>query len=349
MTRDLWRLRARAGDARTRDYLNLLGSVLAVAVVGFIAAWLIVHRYYPGDAVNYFTAGDRLNHGQSLYAPLDLGQGPGYAAVAIFSPPLAGVLFRPIAALPWDLAIPAWVWIVGTIELGTILMLARRQPLAGIAITILGLAIMLAVLVGNLDCLVLAMCVLAYLRLEKGHEAQAGILLGIAASLKLTPLALVFWLFAAGHRRAGYAAVATGIVLAVVAMLGSSPDIFVQFTRVIVTNYGGIGGGAGPLSLSTIAASFGVPSALAVWLPRLALVSGFLGVVALRQRPAWAWAVATATMVFASPTVGAHAYALLLIAFAAFPSGPVVERPGGAGGDGATSADPGTLTYLAIP
>ena len=102
-------------------------------------------------------------------------------------------------------------------------------------------------------------------------RSSAGLLIGLVASLKLTPLILLWWALATGHRRVVVAGIGVGIVLAAVAILGSEPTIFMQFINVTLQNYNG---SDGPMSVAALGRGFGLAPSIAAWLPRLALVGG---------------------------------------------------------------------------
>src|SRR5439155_18905551 len=112
-------------DRRSRsDGARLRWSPLAIAMVGVALGTLAVFLIYyfqrgfiPGDATVYLAAGERLDAGHALYAlapgDRDPGLKPPYWTVPLLSPPLIGVVFRPLALLPW--AVGAYIFWAATL------------------------------------------------------------------------------------------------------------------------------------------------------------------------------------------------------------------------------------------
>ena len=288
--------------------LRLGAAAIGVAAVSLCIAIWVSTGPFPIDTAHYLGAGTRLNDALPLYAATD--QVGGYAQVAIFSPPLIAVLIRPLSMLPFDVATTVWVALMAICEFAALALLLRRSPGAtGIAMAVVAPAIALTVVVGNLDALVLLVLVTAWPLLRDGRGTAAALLLALVASLKLTPVALLWWLLVTGRRREFAIAAGACVALALVAMLGSEPLIFVRFIEVTLANYGG---SAGPLSLAGVGRGLGLDPSVAVWLPRLALVGGLVSIVAFRRHRGATYATAVATMVLASPVAAFHTPALLL-------------------------------------
>jgi len=317
-----WRSILRASLARVAPTpWRLLGW--GIAMVGLLtmfaafAIWLWLSRASgptPGDTHNYILAGLRLNVGHPLYA-----YGPGdehelpVSAYPLFSPPLMGVVFRLIVLLPANGQYIWWVSMV-VLELAAIIALVRRAPLVtGLALVPLSVSIGLAMQVGNVDCLVLSGLLLTWCRLVRGHDERAALAIGVLASLKLTPVVFVWWLFVTGRRRAAAIAVGCGAVLAVVAMLGSEPSIFLKFYQVTMANEAAP---AADYGLPGLASAIGLPAALAAWLPRAALLGGAVAMWMTRRRPGVSWVIGALLMWLASPVAALHTPALALVAIA---------------------------------
>ena len=260
-----------------------------------------------GDTIAYLWTGLRLNAGLPMYAPRDLG--PGYAPVEIFSPPLVGALFRPIVLLPNAQGI--WVGAMALVLGLTGVLIVLRVPPAGLIIVALAPEIGLSIMVGNIDAVVIAGLIATWWLLARGREREAGLLLGVLASLKLTPAAIVWWALVTGRRRTVGWSLASVAACALVAMLATEPLIYVRFVEVTLANYGGA---MGPASLGELGRTLGLP--FATWLPRVALVGGLALVWGVRKRPALAWTIAVVTMFLASPVAAWHALTLLLAGLA---------------------------------
>jgi hypothetical protein len=292
---------------------------IGLCFLGFVVWYLMSHALVgaPGrDIHNYILAGLRLNAGHPLYT---YGPGDerviddGSAAYALYSPPLVAVLFRLIVLLP---ANGEYVWWIAmdALELLALAMLIRRAPLlAGVALIVLGVPIGVLLEFGNVDCLVAFGMLVAWRWLVDGHDERAAILIAVLASLKLTPIIFVWWLWLTGRRRAAVVAIGIGIVCALVAMLGSEPLIMAKFVQVTTSNVAGPATTTGAAGLADI---LGLPSALYAWLPRVILVSGIGAMWVLRRRPGISFAIGASLMWLASPIASVHTPALLLVALA---------------------------------
>jgi hypothetical protein len=305
---------------------------MGVCFAGYVFWYLMSHALAgaPGrDIHNYILAGLRLNEGHPLYTygPGDerIPSGNGFAEYALYSPPLVGVLFRLIVLLPAN-GMYVWWIAMAALEVLTIGLLISRAPLlTGVALIVLSVPIGVLLEFGNVDCLVAFGALTAWRWLVDGHDERAAILIGVLASLKLTPVILVWWLYVTGRRRAAAVAVATGVVCALVAMAGTEPLIMAKFAEVASANVGGPATLPGPALLGT---TLGLPAAAEAWLPRIALVLGIGAMWILRRRPGTAFAIGASVMWLGSSVASVHTPALMLIALfpVAFPMArPLVE------------------------
>ena len=315
-----------------RQAILTIGILSLVYVTWF---WLShASSQTPGDTLNYILAGLRLNAGHSIYTygpgdPHSLVVETGGADYAIFSPPLIAVVFRAIVLLP---ANGQYIWwaSMNALELLAVIALVRRAPfVTGLALIPLSISVGMAMQVGNIDCLVLAGLLLAWCQLVRGHDDRAAVVIGVLASLKLTPIIFVWWLFVTGRRRAAGVAVGCGILLAFVAMLGSEPSIFLKFYQVTTANLTAPLSDLGPPGL---ARAIGLPAVVVAWLPRAILLGGAGIMWATRRRPGVSWAIGALLMWLGSPVIARHTLALALAAIAplAWPMvrGPVGISPG---------------------
>lgn len=201
-----------------------------------------------------------------------------------------------------------------SVGLAIVWSLRRRPIVTGLAMVLLWFPIDLAIVVGNVDAFIVLALIVIWEIQDRGHQASAEILLGFIASLKLTPVAIVFWAFATGKIRMATVAILTMVALVPVTMGLTEPDMFLQFARVTLFNFAG---SPGLFSLAAIGGAIGIAPDVSVWLPRVGLVLGLLAILLLRRRSALAWAVAILTMIFGSPLTAFHTPALLLAAPAA--------------------------------
>ncbi|MFE0592074.1 glycosyltransferase 87 family protein [Micromonospora echinospora] len=199
--------RTPGGGAAGVLLLTVGASVTAIVAVQWVAtrtgsAWV------PGGdlAVYRAAAGAVLDGGSPYEVSLD---GYGFAY-----PPFAALVLTPLAHVgpavgywAWTalsaLAVPAVVWLVvdqvaphrhgsGLLAAGTAVVL----PLSPVAGTLL---------LGNVNLLLLALVLVDLLR---PHRCR-GVLIGIAAGIKLTPLVVVAYLLLTGRTRAGVTALLT--------------------------------------------------------------------------------------------------------------------------------------------
>ncbi len=312
---------------------RLVALVMVGISAGLLAAVLAVYftrGFIPGDAVVYLAGGERLNAGHPLYAisPGDrpLGIKPPFWTVPLLSPPLIAVLFRPLALLPPDAGAYVW-WLASMAAIGWVLIeFWRRRPvMTSLAVLALVVPITYEIGVGNVNAFLLLGSVLIWRWSVSGREAPAGAIAAFITLLKISPIVLCWWLFTQAKWRAVVAGLAVGSALVLVSVLGAGLDAhirFVEITRDTATI------GASELSLAGLAKAVGVPATIANILPTAALVTGLLGVLLLRTRPAWAYSLAVATMVVGSPVVNINSYALLLgcLAPAIWPMETVLSR-----------------------
>jgi hypothetical protein len=297
--------------------LSVTIAVIGLASLGLqVSGWLNPSFAPTQDTHNYVLAGLRLNADHPLYG-YGLGDEHlawlGEADYPLFSPPLIAVLFRPIVLLPGQ---GAYIWwaAMDILELAAVFALVWRRPLvSGVFLIPISLFISTAMSLGNVDCMVVAGLLLTWYWLVQGHDDRAALLIGFLASLKLTPAIFVWWLLVTGRWRAVGVALACGIVLALVAMLGSEPLIFAKFYEVTMANLASPVSNLGPLGL---ARAIGVPEFAIAWLPRAILVTGAALMWATRRRPGLSWALGALLMWIGSPTVALHTPALMLVGLA---------------------------------
>jgi hypothetical protein len=212
---------------------------------------------------------------------------------------------------------------MAALEVLTIGLLIRRAPLlTGVALIVLSVPIGVLLEFGNVDCLVAFGTLTAWRWLVDGHDDRAAILIGVLASLKLTPVILVWWLYVTGRRKAAAVAVATGVACTLVAMAGTEPLIMAKFAQVATANVAGPATLPGPALLG---APLGLPDAAVAWLPRISLVLGIGSMWILSRRPRMAFAIGASVMWLGSSVASVRTPALMLIAL--FPVAFPMARP----------------------
>jgi hypothetical protein len=265
-----------------------ISSILAWQAFGFDWA------RSDGDPWNYLAAGERLNAGHPLY---ELSPGdrpvviaPPYWTVPLLAPPPIAVFWRPLALLG-ESSMLLWglTGLIGV--LGSAIFLARRGALLVVAILATDLA--LTVLSGNASALILPMLIGAWA--YRDRPWIVGALVAIAGAVKLLPVVLVLWLVVTGRRKAVFAALAVGVAILVVSLLGAGPDALVAWFESART--------AAP-SPNSVAALTGLPT----W---LVVVAFAVPIVLLGRWDRWSFAAAILATAFATPAYYFSAWALL--------------------------------------
>ncbi|MFD4638620.1 glycosyltransferase 87 family protein [Lentzea sp. NPDC058436] len=192
-----------------------LPALLAAATGVLAVVWWVLDRPLGVDSGVYRAGALALLRGQSLYAPLTAI--PDWSPALPFTyPPIAAVVFLPLAVLPVQLA-----W--GVLAAGTVLALRTSVRLVGGAWWVLPLLLFLepvwrTIGLGQVNALLMALVLVDVLALRGSRFA--GVLVGVAAAVKLTPLVFVAHLFLTGRPRDAVRALAvfaglgvTGFVL----------------------------------------------------------------------------------------------------------------------------------------
>jgi alpha-1,2-mannosyltransferase len=189
-----------AGQVLRRASVVLAAVVAVGAVVFWLAGWPL-----GLDCAVYRAGALAVLHGTPLYGTLPFL--PPWATGMPFTyPPLAGIVFVPLAWLPpqvfWGVLAVASILAVGVVLTKAIGPVADRWPrLAVVAVGAGSLAlepVWRGIGFGQLDAVLMALVVLDVLVLPESR--WRGVLIGLAAAIKLTPLVFVLHLFVIGRR-----------------------------------------------------------------------------------------------------------------------------------------------------
>jgi hypothetical protein len=164
-----------------------------------LASWFLL--WSPADGGAYFDAAFRLTHGQPLYPPIN----PEAHEVFRYAPWFA-VAWIPLTLLPRDVALHAWSLAMLGCAVAAVCPLLRRPTWARVALAaLIGQTLIETAMFGNAHPAVVALLVWTVGR--RSFPAWVG----VAASLKLVPLAFaVVW---AGRRQRARAAIAVGVAV----------------------------------------------------------------------------------------------------------------------------------------
>src|SRR5437870_10851373 len=132
-----------------------------------------------------------------------------------YSPTFA-LLFAPLAYLPFALAFLCWS-LLNALLLWYALERLLPQRQATLAISLLYLEVLFAMQYGQSNALVAALMVLAFVALERGRQPEAAIEVGLGASIKLFPLALLP-IVVCHPRRARFGLLFLGVATALVVL-----------------------------------------------------------------------------------------------------------------------------------
>ncbi len=324
------------GRVGARWHAPIAVATAALAIVAILASFWLSIADAPkvaADGYTYLAAGERLNAGHHLYELRDgdrwIWINPPLWTVPLLSPPLIGVLWRPLALLPADSGLVLWqVLTIGTI-LGTVAALMIRLPVRASL-----LAILLAVPIGfemdvaNVNGLLLGGYVLTWWLFAR-HRDVLGLLVAAMAAVKIAPAVLAWWLITQRRWRAVAWFFAGCVVFLALGIVGSSLEMHLRYLSIASQT---VGGANSNLSLAGIGSALGLPTEVASLLPKAALAVGGLAIWAVRERPGLAFAIAIATAIFGSPVVNFNTLALLMATLAplAWPIGePRSERSPG--------------------
>lgn len=312
--RVMWRL----GPSR------VLRAVLTFLWVGFLIQAITTSRPdllrpsdLGSDTSNYAAAATRLIDGHALYhlgpgdRPAPLDDPPAWSGVPLLSPPPMAVLWVPLAMLPPVIGCELW-WASGlaAMFLVVLLLIWRAPPWAGLVLVSMMPWLAITAWSGNVNAFLPA-GVWVIWRLARGRPALAGIVAGVLAAVKVTPVVLCGWMVGRSPRTGSWG-VLLGVLGAVaLSVLIAGPSAW--------RDYGGI-------ARSTAAAPslLSIPGLLTqVGLrPELAAMSGPLIVAIvvlvswrLPGRPALTFAIAAVLSVVVTPVARLETIALAATAF----------------------------------
>jgi alpha-1,2-mannosyltransferase len=201
------RLRASLPDAWVWGVV--LVGVSAIVWVLALRAW----HWYMGDLIVYRAGSNAFLHGHDLYTVVS-----GRHDLHFTYPPFAAIVLSPLAMLPLAGAKAVLSALTfGALATSLVIVARRLEDEAGPFHPIVIPAVLAASLwlepvratfdFGQINALVMVLVVVDVLAVRQNRFG--GALLGVAAAIKLTPLAFVPYLFLIGRRRAAGVATAT--------------------------------------------------------------------------------------------------------------------------------------------
>jgi alpha-1,2-mannosyltransferase len=226
--------------------------------------------------------------GQTLLDGLPLYEGADPATVLPFTyPPFAALLFVPLTVLPWPVLVAVW----SVASFAALVLVCRLYGVRGRWLPVGAAAASLALepvwstfALGQVNLFLL---LLVSADLLRGVDRRwGGVLIGIAAGIKLTPLIFIVFLVLIGRRDVALRALAAGAVTVAVGFVAVPKDA-VEFWTHAVLDPGRVGGvpfARNQSVLALLTRLFGEEPSNLVWL----LVAGPLALgVLLLARSAW--------------------------------------------------------------
>ena len=277
---------------------------IAVAVIWALGGirMLLFHLSYDpfADIHIYYDAAARLNAGLPLYPP----GGRIY-------PPLFSILFRPLALLPFEVAVVIWEGILLAALGLTLWLIGIRRPATWWAVLVLSIGIAWTLAIGQVEAIVTLLLAIG-----------SPFTVAVAGTIKIYPLAVgVYWLARRDWRSLGrLVAWTTGLVLL---QLVLDPANTLAFPATLspgqVASEIGSEGNLSPFVLSPL-----------LWAAAVAIEV----VVAFRLgRTRWGWPAAVGLAVLAPPRVFSYNLMTLLACLGGPDRGRVPPDPTGRPGD----------------
>jgi alpha-1,2-mannosyltransferase len=239
-----------ASETRTG---RVLAGGLALLVLGFgVLAWL-AGWHLGADSAVYRAGALTLVHGDPLYTRDVLTALPDWVRLPFTYTPAAAPLFLPLALVPSGL-----VWgvlaVLSVVALMVVITVVSSSPgrspqlwvkswwalPAGTAIALALEPVWKTLFLGQINLILLAFVVLDVLVLSARGSRWAGVLIGVAAAIKLTPLIFVPHLFFTGRWKDGLRALGTFVVLEA-AMFAVIPVDAARFWRDSATDPSRVG------------------------------------------------------------------------------------------------------------
>ncbi|HYQ65555.1 glycosyltransferase 87 family protein [Actinophytocola sp.] len=230
--------------ARPRLVLALFAVPVGVLAAG-VVSWAIDWRLGVDSAV-YRSGAVALLTGEPLYDHMSLSAEPPWARLPFTYPPTGALLFIPLALFATQIS-----WgVLGALSVLALALVVRvaiqnvpSRPTwmtparTTVAVTVLALGlepVWRTLLLGQINIILMALVVVDVLLLKRSRYL-GGVLVGVAAVVKLTPLIFVPHLWLTGRRKDAVTAVATFGLLQLL-IFAIIPHDFTRFWSVAVTN-----------------------------------------------------------------------------------------------------------------
>lgn len=220
----------------------LFAVPFALVVTGVIC-WLIDWRLGV-DSTVYRSGAVALLHGEPLYDAMSLSGEPPWARLPFTYPPTAALLFVPLALFPTQVS---WglLGAVSVLSLALVIALCVRampnrpswltpnRTAMVLSVVALGIEpVWRTILLGQINLVLMALVVVDALVLR--GRRYGGVLTGVAAAVKLTPLIFVPYLLLTGRRADALRALATFVALQGLLLLLSPHDVTSYWAHAVI-------------------------------------------------------------------------------------------------------------------
>ncbi|TCO65634.1 glycosyltransferase 87 family protein [Actinocrispum wychmicini] len=296
----------------------VLGLVAAAYVVWGVVTW-VQNLPNGGDTAVYQAGAASLLHGFPLYDNDILPTEPGYARLPFTYPPVAALLFTPLVIVPPQVAWGIMNALSVLALVGVVYVVLRKVPRRpswlrpewGAVLLGLGLLLTEPVRVnlgyGQINLLLMALVVLDVL----APTRFGGVLVGVAAAVKLTPLIFVVHFLLVGRKRDALRAAGTFVGLQALMFAIAPHDAYRFWTHTVFdssrigpTNWSWNQSLGGMIRRFSEQASWSQPVAYGIGL--VLAVGAAVLVRRYRDRPAWAMLVTGYLALLVSPVSWVH-------------------------------------------
>jgi alpha-1,2-mannosyltransferase len=296
--------------------------LVAVAVVAYVVWGVVAYvQGLPmgGDTAVYRAGASALLHGIPLYDTDTLPAEPWFAQLPFTYTPFAALLFLPLVVVPSQVAwgILGALTVVGMV--GVAYLVLRSMPRLpswlrpGWGAVVIGLALLVTEPVrvnigyGQINMLLLALIAVDVLVVTR----WSGVLVGVAAAVKLTPLIFVAYFLLVGRVKDAVKAAGTFVVLQALMFVIAPHDAYRFWTHTVFdssrigpTNWIGNQSLGGVVKRFSEQASWSQPVAYAVGL--LVAVGGAVLVRRFRDRPVYGLLITGYLALLISPVSWIH-------------------------------------------
>lgn len=289
-------------------------ALVGLAVVNLAAVAWVLHSAYRMDLDVYRVAVDVWWHGGDLYGELPRLQNGGH--LPYLYPPVAVVVLAPFAVVPFWLASAVFA-LVTLAALALVLVVVLRaldvRPTALLVGALLPMTLALepvreTLYFGQINALLMALVVADCL--VRAPRWPRGVLVGIAAAIKLTPAVFVLFFLLRGDRRAALTAGVSFLCATAVGFLVSWSNSVRFWTHEVFysSQFRGMSNELNQ-SLKVLLVRFGVDSEV-LW-PLLAAAALGLTAIGMRRAfaagwPAWALGLNALGALLVSPVSYSH-------------------------------------------